>query len=285
MLVGSAPLAVQGPLSVQIAAARKAGDLPDKAGKLLSLYRPEDVAAARVVLAAIGDGKPASVRSGVIAAVNAAKAQSPKRVVLAFAQDAELAAVASAAIAAADASYVYTATKSKAEPRSIRHLTVGVADAATVGAAFDAGARHRGGHRVRQGMGQPPRQPCHAHDAGRGRQGPGQAARHQVRGARPQGGRQARHGRFRGRGPGLGRAAALHRAALPVAGPRTSAPVVLVGKGITFDTGGVSLKPAAEMDEMKFDMCGAASVLGTFRALAGIKPAINVIGLIPRART
>ena len=54
---------------------------------------------------------------------------------------------------------------------------------------------------------------------------------------------------------------------------RGEAPVVLVGKGITFDTGGVSLKPAAEMDEMKFDMCGAASVLGTFRALGELKPA------------
>ncbi|MBU6436190.1 MAG: leucyl aminopeptidase, partial [Betaproteobacteria bacterium] len=59
------------------------------------------------------------------------------------------------------------------------------------------------------------------------------------------------------------------------------APVVLVGKGITFDTGGISLKPAAEMDEMKFDMGGAASVLGTFKALAAIKPALNVVGLIP----
>jgi leucyl aminopeptidase len=57
--------------------------------------------------------------------------------------------------------------------------------------------------------------------------------------------------------------------------------VVLVGKGITFDTGGISIKPAAEMDEMKFDMCGAASVLGTFRALADLKPALNVVGLIP----
>jgi leucyl aminopeptidase len=46
------------------------------------------------------------------------------------------------------------------------------------------------------------------------------------------------------------------------------APIVLVGKGITFDTGGISLKPAAEMDEMKFDMGGAASVLGVFQALA-----------------
>jgi hypothetical protein len=62
---------------------------------------------------------------------------------------------------------------------------------------------------------------------------------------------------------------------------KNEAPVVLVGKGITFDTGGISIKPAPEMDEMKFDMCGAASVLGVFRALAELKPAINVVGLIP----
>jgi len=57
-------------------------------------------------------------------------------------------------------------------------------------------------------------------------------------------------------------------------------PVVLVGKGITFDTGGISLKPGDAMDDMKFDMCGAASVLGVFRALGELKPAVNVVGLI-----
>jgi leucyl aminopeptidase len=64
------------------------------------------------------------------------------------------------------------------------------------------------------------------------------------------------------------------------AGPK-QAPVVLVGKGITFDTGGISIKPAGEMDEMKFDMCGAASVLGTLRAVAALAPKVNLIGLIP----
>jgi leucyl aminopeptidase len=59
------------------------------------------------------------------------------------------------------------------------------------------------------------------------------------------------------------------------------APVVLVGKGITFDTGGISIKPAPEMDEMKYDMSGAASVLGVFKALGEIRPNINVVGLIP----
>ncbi|MBI2317016.1 MAG: leucyl aminopeptidase [Betaproteobacteria bacterium] len=58
-------------------------------------------------------------------------------------------------------------------------------------------------------------------------------------------------------------------------------PIVLVGKGITFDSGGISLKPGAEMDEMKFDMCGAASVLGTLRATAEMKLKLNLVGLIP----
>jgi leucyl aminopeptidase len=64
-------------------------------------------------------------------------------------------------------------------------------------------------------------------------------------------------------------------------GAGAAKPVVLVGKGITFDAGGISLKPAAEMDEMKYDMSGAGSVLGTFRALGDIKPKVNVIGLVP----
>jgi leucyl aminopeptidase len=64
-------------------------------------------------------------------------------------------------------------------------------------------------------------------------------------------------------------------------GARGAKPVVLVGKGITFDTGGISLKPAAEMDEMKFDMCGAASVLGTLRAVAELELDLNVVGLVP----
>jgi leucyl aminopeptidase len=62
---------------------------------------------------------------------------------------------------------------------------------------------------------------------------------------------------------------------------KSQAPVVLVGKGITFDTGGISLKPGAEMDEMKFDMGGAASVLGTLRAVAELKPKLNLVCVIP----
>jgi leucyl aminopeptidase len=57
--------------------------------------------------------------------------------------------------------------------------------------------------------------------------------------------------------------------------------LALVGKGITFDTGGISLKPAGEMDEMKFDMSGAGAVLGAIRALAGMRAPVNVVGVIP----
>ena len=58
-------------------------------------------------------------------------------------------------------------------------------------------------------------------------------------------------------------------------------PVVLVGKGVTFDSGGISIKPGAAMDEMKYDMCGAASVLGTLKACVAMELPINVVGVIP----
>jgi len=64
-------------------------------------------------------------------------------------------------------------------------------------------------------------------------------------------------------------------------GKRDAPPVALVGKGITFDTGGISIKPAPEMDEMKFDMCGAASVFGTMKAVAAMKLPLNVVGVVP----
>lgn len=58
-------------------------------------------------------------------------------------------------------------------------------------------------------------------------------------------------------------------------------PVVLVGKGVTFDSGGLSLKPGAGMQEMKFDMCGAATVFGVMEAVAGLKLPINLVGVVP----
>ncbi|PYO78858.1 MAG: leucyl aminopeptidase, partial [Gemmatimonadetes bacterium] len=64
-------------------------------------------------------------------------------------------------------------------------------------------------------------------------------------------------------------------------GTGDAAPVVLVGKGVTFDSGGISIKPAQSMEDMKFDMSGAAAVLGTFEVLGRLKPKANVVGIIP----
>ena len=67
------------------------------------------------------------------------------------------------------------------------------------------------------------------------------------------------------------------------AGARKPGPIVLIGKGITFDTGGISLKPAAKMDEMKFDMCGAAAVIGTLAAAARLQLPLRLVGVVPTA--
>lgn len=64
-------------------------------------------------------------------------------------------------------------------------------------------------------------------------------------------------------------------------GPDDRKPIVLVGKGLTFDAGGISIKPAPQMDEMKYDMCGGASVLGTLSVVAELELALNVIGIVP----
>ena len=64
-------------------------------------------------------------------------------------------------------------------------------------------------------------------------------------------------------------------------GDEDDPPIALVGKGVTFDSGGISIKPGAAMDEMKFDMCGAASVFGAIRAAAGLGLPLNVVAIVP----
>ena len=67
----------------------------------------------------------------------------------------------------------------------------------------------------------------------------------------------------------------------PASAPKNSDHLALVGKGVTFDTGGISIKPAEGMEKMKYDMCGGAAVLGAMRAIAKLKPAIPVTGFVP----
>ncbi len=64
-------------------------------------------------------------------------------------------------------------------------------------------------------------------------------------------------------------------------GPKSQKPKILVGKGLTFDSGGISIKPASKMDEMKYDMCGAGVVLGVMKTIFELKPKMNIVGIIP----
>ena len=66
-------------------------------------------------------------------------------------------------------------------------------------------------------------------------------------------------------------------------GKRNARKLAVIGKGITFDSGGISLKPGAKMEDMKYDMCGAAAVLGVFSVINEIQPDVDVFGVIPAA--
>lgn len=280
VLVASGSITGKDALSALIAEARKAGDLPDKSGKLLALYRQGGIAAPRLVLVSSGDGKPASVRSALAAAIGSAKGSNTKRVVIVATQALDGAALGSAVIAVADGSYVYGTTKSKAEPRTIKHVVFGVPDAGGLRGAFDEAAATVAGIELAKEWANRPANYCTPTLLAGAAEELAKLPNVKCEVLGPKEVAKLGMGAFSA--VAQGSAEPLRFIVLRYHGaPRHQAPTVLVGKGITFDTGGVSLKPAAEMDEMKFDMCGAASVLGVFRALGDIQPAINVIGLVP----
>ena len=262
-----------------LAQARKAGDLKGKPGKLVEAYGAADVSAMRLLLCSAGDLSSTAVRSAVGAALQAVKSAAPKKLAMVFAGAVDARALHAAMLAAADASYVYTTTKSKPEPRTIRQLVLGVADASGLQAGFDvARATVRGIEFAKEWANRPGNHSTPTMLA--------EAAQSLARGPKLKvevlGPREvAKLGMGAFMAVAQGSEQPLRFIVLRYQGAaKDVAPQVLVGKGITFDTGGVSLKPAAEMDEMKFDMGGAASVLGTFRALGQLKPKLNVVGLV-----
>ena len=270
----------QDALSALAAMALQRGDCKRTPGASLQCYAPPGVTARRVVLLGVGDGGAASVRKAVLALAPLLKSAVVAQLALVFASEAPPQAVGAAVQALSEASYVYTTTKSKPEPRSLKRVVLGVPQARPVRGAFDTAvavvagvefarewANRPANHATPTLLGEAarslarlPRVRCKVH-------GPAQVARL---------GMGALMAVAQGSSEPL-RFIELHYEGAA----RTQAPVVLVGKGITFDAGGISLKQPAGMDEMKYDMGGAASVLGAFRALAALQPAINVVGLIP----
>ncbi|UCU97365.1 leucyl aminopeptidase [Acidovorax radicis] len=267
-------------LSLIIAQALKSGDLTLKAGKQLPLYQVPAVAARRVLLVGVGDGSARALRQAVLAASGAFKAPQTKRLVLCFAGAVAPGAVSAVVQAVAEASYVYTTTKPKAEARALGRCVVGVPHIAEAREAFDNGVALIAGIEFAREWGNRPANHATPNLLADAAKALAKWPRIQckVYGSAD----VARLGMGAFMAVARGSEEPLRFIELRYSGgAKNKAPVVLVGKGITFDTGGISIKPSAEMDEMKFDMCGAASVLGTFRALAELQPAINVVGLIP----
>ncbi|WBY02102.1 leucyl aminopeptidase [Ramlibacter tataouinensis] len=269
------------PVSRLAQEARKAGDFEGKPGKLLQAYRFEGVAASRLVLAGAGDGSAKRIQAAVHAAVAALRSKGVKRLVVCLPADAPEGAVRAAVAGTAEASYVFVATKSKPEGRELQRVTIAVAgDVAAHQGAFDAARAAANGIEFARELGNLP--PNLATPTRLGEEAKKLAKAHgfqcEVLGPKE----VAKLGMGALAAVARGSEEPLRFIVLKYQGAAASeAPVVLVGKGITFDSGGISIKPAPEMDEMKFDMGGAASVLGTFRALGEVRPAINVVGLIP----
>ncbi len=267
------------PLSRWVHDVLSSKDLEVGVGKCLSSYRVSGVKARHVVVARSGNGAAASVRKALQAAYTAIKGASCKSV-LVFTPDADAAGVFSTVSTLADASYSYSATHSKPKARSLTKVTLGVDDPLKVEAAFErAVAVVRGIELAKEWANRPGNHATPTHLAQAARElGKQPRIRTEVLGPRE----VAKLGMGAFMAVAKGSEEPLRFIVMKYQGAdKSSAPVVLVGKGITFDTGGISIKPAPEMDEMKFDMSGAASVLGTFAALARLQPALNVIGLIP----
>ncbi|WP_416136149.1 leucyl aminopeptidase [Aquabacterium sp. A7-Y] len=282
---GDAAPDLGGPLGRHLQDALALGGLQLKAGRTLCLYQPEGVAARRLVWSVAADTGPKAFRAAVHAGISALKGQPVEHLAVASAVSLPLgAAHAEALVAAAgDATYVYRHTRPGAEPAwALARVTLLQQDA-------DAAAGARGLARGRAiAAGVELARDCtnrpgnHCRPTQFAQQAEAVAAAHglavEVMGRRDV--EKLGMGAFLA--VAQGSEEPLRFIVLRYQGaPRRQAPVVLVGKGITFDTGGISLKPAAEMDEMKSDMGGAASVLGTLRAIAELKPRINVIGVMP----
>lgn len=277
-------------LSALIERARGSEDFKTEAGSVLSSYGAARVAAERVVLAGVGDGSAAKVRKAVGAAVGALKGSPAKALTLCFAQSADEGALRAATLALADACYVYAATKGSKKPKGdkdkakepprITDAVIGVPEAEALREPFRQAVAIASGVREAREWANRPANHATPTMLGEAARALAKAPRVSCEVLGPK--EVARLGMGSFQAVAQGSKEELRFIVLRYEGAaKSQAPVVLVGKGITFDTGGVSLKPAPEMDEMKFDMSGAASVLGVFRTLGELKPAVNVVGLIP----
>ena len=270
-------------LDSAVAAATKAGDFERKAGRTLYLHSVDGVKSQRVVLSGARDGSAKAFRAAVAQGLAALKNRAVRHLAVLAGEGATAAHAEALPLALEQAGYVYMHTKPSAEALSMPTKVSLVADKAAVNVLKQGLAQ---GEAIANGVGvarecaNRPANFCTPTWLGEEAKRLGKAHGFDVQLLDRKAVEKLGMGSFlsvaRGSEEPLRFIIMQYNG-----GAKKDAPIVLVGKGITFDTGGISLKPAAEMDEMKFDMGGAASVLGTMRAVAELKPRINVVGLIP----
>ncbi len=266
--------------------ARSGNDFELKTGRTLYVHRPQGVKSARVVLAVAADTSAKAFKAAVAKGLGVLKDLGTSQVVVAPAQGYALTAAHAQAlvVAASDLTYVYRQTKPSA-PKAARLSKVTLActepDAAAVKDGVQQGQGVAAGVALARECANLPGNHCTPTYLG-------QEAKRLAKEFKNLQAEVLERAAIAKLGMGSFLSVTAGTAQPPKfiilrynGAPKAQAPIVLVGKGITFDSGGISLKPGAGMDEMKYDMGGAASVLGTFRAVAELKPKVNLIGLIP----
>jgi len=290
LLVGDAlPAGLDEALSQAVGEAIAQGDFALKPGQTAYLRQVAGVKAPRVAVASVKDGSAKAIKAATVAGLGLFKGLGVKHLAVQIAGvDALTAAQAEALTGAAgDVVYVYRSTKPSAPPApALAKLTLLVADKAQAKTADEGlarGAAITDGVALARELANRPGNHCT----------PTMLAAEARKMARAEGLKIEVLDRKQIEALGMGsflavaqgsdeppRFIVMHYQGAATKGKDAQAPLVLVGKGITFDSGGISLKPGAEMDEMKFDMGGAASVIGTLAAVARLKPKLNVIGVV-----
>ena len=273
--------AAKDPLSLLIEKAIKAKDFSSKTGKVLHAYAAPGVSATKLVFLGVGAAKAVDMKSAMTGLTASLKAAETKKLTVVSPESLSASSMQALLVALAEGTYVYGTTKSKPATRALTQVNLGLPSVnlslqnalkATVGMI-------QGIEFAKEWANRPANHatPTMLAKAAMALAKSG-AMSCEVLGPKE----VAKLGMGSFMAVAQGSAEPLRFIVLKYqGGAKSEAPTVLVGKGITFDTGGISIKPAGQMDEMKFDMGGAASVLGIFKSLSAIKPQINVIGLIP----
>jgi leucyl aminopeptidase len=273
--------AAKDPVSLLIEKAIKAKDFSSKTGKVLHAYAAPGVSATKLVFLGVGAAKAVDMRSAMTGLTASLKAAETKKLTVVSPESLSASSMQALLVALAEGTYVYGTTKSKPATRALTQVSLGLPSVnlslqnalkATVGMI-------QGIEFAKEWANRPANHatPTMLAKAAMALAKSG-AMSCEVLGPKE----VAKLGMGSFMAVAQGSAEPLRFIVLKYqGGAKSEAPTVLVGKGITFDTGGISIKPAGQMDEMKFDMGGAASVLGIFKSLSAIKPQINVIGLIP----